>query len=233
MSQDTAHFTAALDTSAKWFRTILGAGVSMESLMLPVDNLEAMANLADFFLKGCPTITMIDGVATTESPIVAKAKWWEEDGVIRFSITTPGRTDQEWIDHFEAQGKKIWPVARQVLGKALVATNGVVREFAVMKGDSFTNRDRKTLNIRKLAGEKKWLTPTVEDACLIRNNFSDKEIGEMGLWWILTMHEPVDADDHSPFLGTGRDDGDSSLLASYGNPDYEWGRGLGFAFVLP
>jgi hypothetical protein len=41
------------------------------------------------------------------------------------------------------------------------------------------------------------------------------------------------ADGNSHILGTDRNDGNSSLNAYYDNPDNEWNRENGFAFVLP
>lgn len=53
---DIAHFTSALDTAAKWFRTMLKAGASLPQLMLPIDNKEARTNLVEYLAAGCPKI---------------------------------------------------------------------------------------------------------------------------------------------------------------------------------
>lgn len=61
MSQDTAHFTRALDTSAKFFRVMLNAGVTLPQLFKPLDNKAARENLRRFLAAGCPEIKFVDG----------------------------------------------------------------------------------------------------------------------------------------------------------------------------
>ncbi len=55
----------------------------------------------------------------------------------------------------------------------------------------------------------------------------------MGLWWIVTMHEPIkDSDGDPDLLGANGDDWGRWLYACYGKPDRQWHRGFGFAFVV-
>jgi hypothetical protein len=61
---------------------------------------------------------------------------------------------------------------------------------------------------------------------------SDKEIKEMGLDWIITMHEPIpDSDGFPCVLGTYRC-GDSWLNACNAHPGSWWSREDGFAFAV-
>lgn len=73
---DIAHstITGGLDKAAKFFRVILNAGVSIEQLMLPVDNRSARANFVAFMAAGCPKLTIVDGEATAKVKSVPKPK---------------------------------------------------------------------------------------------------------------------------------------------------------------
>ncbi|MDR3547733.1 MAG: hypothetical protein P4M11_05625 [Candidatus Pacebacteria bacterium] len=73
---DIAHstITGSLDTAAKFFRTILKAGVGLEQLMLPVDNRTARANFVAFMAAGCPKLTIVDGETTAKMKSAPKPK---------------------------------------------------------------------------------------------------------------------------------------------------------------
>ncbi|PJA94127.1 MAG: hypothetical protein CO133_00585, partial [Candidatus Komeilibacteria bacterium CG_4_9_14_3_um_filter_37_5] len=61
--------------------------------------------------------------------------------------------------------------------------------------------------------------------------FSNKELKEMGLYWIVIMHEPIKDSDGDPRLLSVDRGGDGSWLGTYfGNPDVKWHRDSGFAF---
>lgn len=165
---------------------------------------------------------------------VIKPKWNEKDGVIRFSITSDGTTGEEWIGRLESNGFRVGDYAKSVLrSKSFKPTSGITYEIAVLKGELFSDNERIIKNIRKDAKNRKFTTPNAEVACLIREKYSDKELEAMGLYWIVTMHEPIKDSDGDPgLLHARRGGGGSWLNASYGRPDDEWGRSLGFAFVL-
>lgn len=165
---------------------------------------------------------------------VIKPKWTEKDGVIYFSVTSDGTTGEEWIARLESKSFGVVDCAKSVLrSKSFKPTSGVTYEIAVLKGELFSDNERITKNIRKEAKNRKLFTPNAEVACLIREKFSDKELGAMGLHWIIAMHEPIeDTDDGPVLLIAHRDRGGSWLLAGYGSPGSEWGRVVGFAFVV-
>lgn len=165
---------------------------------------------------------------------VIKPEWTEKDGVIRFSVTSDGTIGEAWIARLENKGFRVGDYAKSVLrSKSFKPTSGVTTEIAVLKGEIFSDNDRITKNIRKEAKNRKLSTPNAEIACLIREKFSDKELEAMGLYWIVAMHEPIKDSDGAPrLLGVGRSDGGSWLRAGYGNPDGEWPRSSGFAFVV-
>lgn len=165
---------------------------------------------------------------------VIKSKWIEKDSVIRFSVTSDGTTGEEWIARLESKGFRVGDYAKSVLrSKDFKPTNRIIYEITVLKGELFSDSDRITKTIRKEAKNRKLSTPNAEVACLIREKFSDKELEAMGLYLIVTMHEPIKDSDGDPLLLRAlRNDNGSWLGTHYGNPDNEWNRGCGFAFVV-
>jgi len=163
---------------------------------------------------------------------VSAQRWREQDGVIYFKVTSNGMTGPQWIEHFEKKGIQLSKWAKDVLNSPeFKPTNGVTTEIAVLKGMLFEDNDRVTSKIRIDADRRKLAKPNAEVACLIRDMFTDKEIKEMGLLWIVAMHEPIkDSDGLLALLGTRRHD-DGGLDAYYGDSGGGWPRDPAFAFV--
>jgi hypothetical protein len=162
------------------------------------------------------------------------SRWREKDGVIYLSVTSDGTTGPQWIERLEGKNFRIGDYAKSVLrSKDFKPTNGVVTEIAILKGILFEDNDRTTKNIRAEAGKRKWAKPNAEVACLIRENFSDKDIEAMGLYWIVAMHKPINDSDGDPALLSAHRGGDGRwLYACYGRPGGRWVRELGFAFAV-
>jgi hypothetical protein len=159
--------------------------------------------------------------------------WREENGVIYFSVTALGITGKNWITRLEDNDCYVGKYAKQLLRcpdfKPTKA--GTLIEVAVLKGTLFEDNDRITKKIRAEGALRKLGTPEPELACLIRLKFTDKEIGAMGLWWIVTMHEPIEDRNGDPSLLSADSYGPNCWLeAYYGRPDDWWDRSLGFAF---
>lgn len=160
--------------------------------------------------------------------------WREEDGVIYFSVTSDGTTGEDWITRLERKGFRVDDYAKQVLRTpSFKPTSGVTSEVAVLKGVLFEDQSRITNNIRAEADKRKLGKPNAELACLIREKFTDKEIGQMGLWYIVAMHEPINDPDGGPLLlGADREDDGRWLSAYDDGPDGRWDRDDGFAFAV-
>ena len=159
--------------------------------------------------------------------------WREQDGVIYFSVTSDGTTGPEWIGNLESKGFRVGDYAKQVLCSSdFKPTSGVTTEIVVLKGILFEDSDRITKKIRAEANKRKLEKPNAEIACLIREKFTDKEIEDMGLTWIVAMHEPIeDSDGGLDLLGAHRR-GDGRWLFAYdGRPAFRWHRYDGFAFA--
>ena len=161
--------------------------------------------------------------------------WREKDGVIRFSVTSNGRTGEEWIIYFDAKGIKLTRWAKHILrSPAFQPTNGITMNIAILKGELFTENVRITSFIRAEADKRKLTKPNAEVACLIRVMFTNQEIKEMGLTWIVAMHDPIEDSDRSPGLLGARCFDDGPWLDScYDEPGRRWSRDDGFAFAIP
>ncbi|MBU1160085.1 hypothetical protein KKD04_02810 [Patescibacteria group bacterium] len=159
-------------------------------------------------------------------------QWRERDGVIYFFVTSDNTTGPDWIKRLESKGFQVSKWAKDLLRSPdFKPTSGVTTEIAVLKGILFSDNDRITKKIRAEAEKINLSKPNAETACLIRERFSDKEIEEMGLYWIVTMHEPIKDSDGGPdLLSVLRDD--RWLDADYGHPDHRWDHVHGFAFVV-
>jgi len=165
-----------------------------------------------------------------------KPRWQEKNGVIFFTLpVTDGRIGEEWIKHLERKGFRVSDYAKSVLRSPdFKPTSGVTYRIAVLKGMLFQDSDRVTKKIRAEANRRKLSKPNAEVVCLIRDNFSDKEIEAMGLWWIVAMHDPIKDSDGVPLLLVAfRGGGGQWLGTAYGRLGRRWHRGFGFAFVLP
>lgn len=160
--------------------------------------------------------------------------WREEDGVIYFWVTSDGTTGEDWIKRLEGNGFRVGDYAKQVLRTpSFKPTSGVTTEVAVLKGMLFEDNDRITKKIRAEGALRKLSKPNAELACLIREKFTDKEIEQMGLWYIVAMHEPINDSGGDPRLLSGVcSDGGRWLYAYDDRPGDGWSRGYGFAFAV-
>lgn len=160
--------------------------------------------------------------------------WREQDGVIYFSVTSDGTEGEAWIKRLEGKDFRVSNYAKSILRSSdFKPTDGVTTEVAVLKGMLFEDNDRITKKIRAEADKRELSKPNAEVACLIREKFTDEEIEAMGLWWIITMHEPIKDSDGGPrLLSARRDDDGRWLHAYYGNPGDRWNREDGFAFAV-
>ena len=160
--------------------------------------------------------------------------WREENGVIYFLVTSDGTPGPDWIKRLKAKGFQIGDYTKSVLcSPDFKPTFGVATEVAILKGILFSNNDRITKKICNEAERRNLVKPNLEVACFIREKFTDEEIEAMGLWWVVTMHEPVkDSSDDPYLLGVSRDDGGHWLYACSVRPGLRWAHKCGFAFVF-
>lgn len=160
--------------------------------------------------------------------------WREVDGVIYFSVTSNGTTGEEWLARLGKKGYHVSAYTKiLLLSEDFKQTSGVTTEVAVLKGVIFKDVDRITKKIRAEAERRKLSKPNVEVACLIREMFTDKEIEDMGLSWIVTMHEPIkDSTGALSLLRSYRYGNGSCLYPRCDDPDGYWDSDGGFAFEV-
>jgi hypothetical protein len=109
----------------------------------------------------------------------------------------------------------------------------VTYNVAVLKGMLFNNNERVTKNIRAEVERRKLSEPNAEIACLIYEKFSDEELEAMGLWGVITMHDPIKDSGGDPvFLGILRLGLGRWLAPCSAGPDVWWFCVFGFAFVV-
>ncbi len=158
----------------------------------------------------------------------------DDEGNIHFTLISNGLTREQWEWHLKRCGCQIGDYARQVLCRASEApTNGVIYNIMVLPGKKISTSDRITKNIRVAAEKYGGVKPHWEVACLIRDTFTDEQLKAMGLWYIVTMHEPINNSEGDPYLlNSSRYDG-CRLAAGIGRPGGYWVHGGGFAFAVP
>ena len=197
--------------------------------------------LSIFIVMSCKE----NGVSTTANHVTVSVsvsaglepghKWREQDGVIYLSVTSNGKTGEEWIKYLEDKKINMADYTKATLrSKDFKPTSGVTTNIAVLKGVLFADDVRITSNILSEAEHRKLTKPNAEIACLIRDKFTDKEIEAMGLLGIVVMHEPIKINYGSygaPYLlGAGLRVSVYSLGAFRGNLGLRWLREDGFAF---
>ena len=165
---------------------------------------------------------------------VNKPKWREENGVIYFSVTSDGTTGEQWIARLENNKINVCDRTKSILlSDDFKATKGITTEIAVLKGQLFTDNARTTLNIRKEAEIRKFTAPNAEVACLIREMFSDQDLEDMGLTWMVVMHEAIKDSDGAPILfNVNRNDNGRWLSTNYLYSVISWYVDYDFAFAI-
>jgi hypothetical protein len=174
-------------------------------------------------------------MTATADSVVPTAWSVDDEGNIHFALTSNGFTYEQWEQYLECCGWLIGDHTRQMLRRASEApTNGVTYNIVVRPGKKIRDGGRITNKIRAAAVKKGWVKPHWEVACLVRDTFTDEQLKQMGLWYIVTMHEPIKDSEGVPRL-LGVDCGVVGhwLGAFFDGPDGEWSRGGGFAFAVP
>lgn len=166
--------------------------------------------------------------------VTSVSKWREEDGIIYFTVTSDGTTGAQWIDRLKDAGHIVEPrhAGTILLSKDFIPTTGVTTEIAVFKGRPWGSDTQKAVDFDAIAEKQKWTKPNAEVACLIREMFTNKNLEQMGIWWIVVRHKPIIALGDSWFLAADRGDGNHyGLTACRSFPSTRGDRTGGCAFV--
>ncbi|OHA91128.1 MAG: hypothetical protein A2758_01465 [Candidatus Zambryskibacteria bacterium RIFCSPHIGHO2_01_FULL_49_18] len=150
-------------------------------------------------------------------------------------VTSDGVSGKDGIKDLEKARYNVGDWVKDVMKqKVYVVTNGKVYKPVVLKGEDFTDDERVTSNIRKVAEEMKLVTPPAQLARLLRKSVSDEELEQMGLYALIVMHQPITGSGGFPnVLGLYRNDEGRWLNAYFGHAGHRWYRDLGFVFLAP
>lgn len=129
--------------------------------------------------------------------------------------------------------------------------NGKTYRPVVIKGQSFSDKERTMKNAREAAKKLGFITPTTEFVDIFRKRFSNQQIWNLGFAWLFIMHKPIEehgyAWPHVTAIGQDEDWYERSLrIYWYGGAaarcpgpcptfhDYhEWYPNDGFMFLAP
>ncbi|MEX2436712.1 MAG: hypothetical protein WD471_00935 [Candidatus Paceibacterota bacterium] len=153
------------------------------------------------------------------------------------TVTSNGKTGQQWIETLEKESFNVSDWAKNILQKDDFnnqVTEDVTYHPVLIKGDEFSDKERITKNIRAEAKRRGYITPPPELAPILRQSVSDEDIKNLDLNWLVVMHEPIIGFDGDPnLLDLDRVDGGHWLRARWGDPGARWVRGFGFVFLAP
>lgn len=154
-------------------------------------------------------------------------------------LTATGLTGKEWIERIEKGEYKISTYAKDLLlsedfNKNISKKGAEFNVCIVPQIELGLGKYVSTKEIKEYAEKKGWSVPTPEIACLVREAVSDKEMEDMGVWYIAALHEPIKDSDGDPrVLFAYRDDDGRRLGTFWGDPDDQWGTGGAFPFLVP
>ncbi len=172
-----------------------------------------------------------------QQQVESSKKWSERDGIIYLTVTSDGTTGQEWIKRLEEKGSQLTDEVKSLLCSIYFnPTSGVTTEIAILPGKRFEDKERNRSWIETVAfGLHKFTRPNAEVACYIREIFTNEELEQMELKYILTMHEPLFDSISDPFfLISFPHDGVSGLGSDYAVDvmGHEYDVHTGFAFAV-
>lgn len=144
------------------------------------------------------------------------------------TLTARGLTGPAWIKRLEKDGYRLSMYAKQLLNspewkqhqmkKGETVTVSITPNKELGLGEYMT-----TQQIRDYAKGKGYETPKAEVALLLREALSDKEIEELGVWYVTTFHEPIlDAGGGPELLFAFRDVDGRWLFTGWGGPGLQW-----------
>lgn len=88
-------------------------------------------------------------VSNLSSRKTSVPSWYEEDGIVYFSLVTDGTTGPHWIKHLEYKGFRLGDHAKSILrSPEFKPTSGIRTHVAVIKGSNFKEMNRTTKNVR-------------------------------------------------------------------------------------
>ncbi|HCC06349.1 TPA: hypothetical protein DEP94_03270 [Candidatus Nomurabacteria bacterium] len=169
-----------------------------------------------------------------------KAKLAFEKGRLYFSVAGVGLESSKWPERLKSGGHELSKWGADILSKHEYDSKhrleaDKVYKLALVLGTEFaTDAKRSTGEVKAFArhefGDQSVDGLKGELTLLIREKFTNAELEEMGLWYIVVLHEPIIDSDGSPsVLCSSRRDG-SYVGTRYASPVIQWRAHGAFAF---
>ena len=209
---------------------------------LPGERLAGLS--ADLFHKVQKGIITLDEFALFTQRKNPFAFERNEHGHVVLSITGLDLTGEQEIERLLAAGFRVSDLAKSCLTSTKAdgydknhrLVNGQPYRIALMPTREIErDADRTTENLRN-RGIKQYgyCKPLGGVVPRVRESVSDKQMEEMGLWYIAAPHDPIkDSDGHPYVLHAYRDDDGLWLRANINHPDGQWYDDGVFAFLVP
>lgn len=213
---------------------------------LPGDRLAGLLiDLIEKTRKGVRTLDELALYNQGKNPFGDKSVSLTQNQYGHFVVTITGLdlTGAQEIERLEALGYCVSGYAKSVLQSAgkdgydqkhrLVA--GQSYQIAIVPGKAIARDcDRTTGNLRKEGLKFGYEKPLAGIMPRIRELVSDKQLEEMGFWYIVGLHDGIlDSSGRPDVLTADRDGGGRWLRASWDKPDDQWHDSGAFAFLVP
>jgi hypothetical protein len=182
------------------------------------------------------------GLPTAKPEVVTEFER-NEHGHIVLTITGRALSGAEEIERLVSAGYRVGDYAKQCLTST--KGDGYDRNHLLEDGREYKvvlvphkeierDSDRTTANLRKLGEKYGYGKPLAGSTPRIRESVSDKQMEEMGIWYIVVLHDPIkDADGDPELLGADRNGDGRWLHGCWDRPGSQWGVEGASAFVVP
>lgn len=152
-------------------------------------------------------------------------------------LTALGLSGPEWIARLEKKKYRVSDWAKQLLNSPEYEKHrlkkGETIEVALVKHTD-VGINPTTKQIQDYAKKQGYGMSTAEVALLIREALSDKQMEDMGIYYISNLHDPIKDSGGIPYvLCPYRDDGGRWVFARWGCPDRRWDGSGASAFPVP
>ena len=212
------------------------------AVILPGERLAGLqVDMLQKFRSGVRNLDELDLFLQGKNPFAFERN---EHGHAVFTITGLDLTGAQEIEHLENGKYRVDGYAKQCLTSTkadsydrnhrLVA--GQTYKVALMPGKEIErSSDRTTENLRKRGMEKYgYSKPVAGIVPRYRERISDKQMEDMGILYIASLHDPIEDSDGNPFvLSSFRSVGGRWLFTYWGKPGSRWDDSGAFAFPVP
>lgn len=166
-----------------------------------------------------------------------------EHGHIILTFTGLDLTGEQEIVRLEAAGYRVGDYAKSCFTST--KADGYDKNHRLIAGQEYKvalvpgkevarDSDRSTANLRKLGTKYGYGKPLGGHIPRIRESVSDKQMEEMGLVYIASLHDPIKDSDGGPGVLDADRGGDGRWVYAYwDDPGRQWSDGGAFAFPVP